>query len=192
MALQGPPDADLEGRGLDVDGHVQPHLAPVQEAHDVLDPAAGVRCGATIRARGNSLRSDSSSCASDSPSRMQQMPRSVDADEQLAQRRVDDLVADGHPAPAALVGGRRHAELAVGGLVQAAAGGVAGVVHRRGHAGAFAQALAQPQRPVGGGVLPRRHPERPLEQAAQVLGVHAEPARATGRSDVWASGSFSR
>src|SRR5437870_3100477 len=92
-------------------------------------------------------------------------------DEQAAELRIDDRVANAHTAAAAAVCSRRHAQHRVRRLVQPAARTVAGVVERPGYVSAVAQPVLEALDAAGGGVLARRD--------AQCLPEHAlKPARA--------------
>ncbi len=93
--------------------------------------------------------------------------------EQAAQRAGRGRVADPRAAPAAPVGGRCHAELRAGALVEPAAGPVAGLVECAGYAGPVSQLALEAVESAGVGVLARGDAEDGLEAALQVVRARA-------------------
>src|SRR3990172_12702183 len=97
-------------------------------------------------------------------------------DEEASERRVGDVITDGHAAAALAVGGGRHAELLAGRLVEAAAGAVAGVVEGACDGVTISKAALQALEPASFGVLARGDAEGALEHALELTGVHTEAA----------------
>ena len=126
----------------------------------------------SIVARGNRRATSSASSVSDSPKATRHTPRSVRGDNEPAQRRVGQRVADrlaGRPASGLR---RRHAEQVVRALVDAARRPEAGCGDGRRDVRAVGQLPAQLVGSAGVEVGVRREPDRRDERAAQVPGRH--------------------
>ena len=99
------------------------------------------------------------------------------AHEQAAVRRRHDAVSDVHAPASQFEPAGRHAQQAMRCLVHAAAGPESRLVHRSAHGAALAQLRPQPLRPSGGGIVPRRHADHPLEGPLQVPRAQARDGR---------------
>src|SRR3954470_20233143 len=126
--LQLPPDFPLERRGLDVQRDFSGDAGPLNRSHYCFDPCAerARRIGDATASRGGIL---TLKCIFEHLTIVAQGDCTDSAlgcaDEELSERCRHDDVFDLSARPAALVSGRRHAEVARGVFVGPAAGAVA-------------------------------------------------------------------